>query len=98
MQQRSKHRSEQNSSNVWDDWIPEHVLADVLAGRKVIPDIGQVKGLWKQMLQAEVRAGRLVTWRGKWHPVAGAAWGVGPDKTCYGTPEMRDCLSEAVPA
>lgn len=81
------------SANIWDEWVPETALADLLAGRDVVPDIGQVKGLWKRMLKAEVRAGRLVTWRGKWFPVAGASRGIGPDKTCYGTPEARDVFA-----
>lgn len=79
-----------NSSNIWDEWVPEGALADVLAGREVVANIGQVKGLWKRMLEKEVRAGRLVKWRGKWFPVAGSPEGLGPDKTCYGTPEVSD--------
>jgi hypothetical protein len=71
--------------------VPESALAAVLSG-EVVADIGQVNGLWKKMLDHEVRAGRLVTWRGKWFPIAGAAHGIGPDKTCYGTPAARDAL------
>lgn len=83
-------RQMNTSANIWIEWFPENVLADVLAGREVVADIGQVKGAWKAQLQHEVRAGRLVTWKGKWFPVAGAPHGIGPDKTCYGTPEVRD--------
>lgn len=78
------------SANIWDEWFPEGALADVLSGRDVVADIGQVKGVWRNALKKEVRAGRLATWRGKWFPLAGAPGGLGPDKTCYGTPEMRD--------
>lgn len=67
-------------------------LTDVLAGREVIPNIGQVKGAWKKALDKEVKAGRLVTWKGHWFPLAGASFGIGPLKTCYGTPEARDAL------
>ncbi len=72
--------------------FPESMLADVLAGREVVPDIGQVNGAWKSALSREVKAGRLVTWKGHWHPIAGASWGVGPLKTCYGTPEAAEAL------
>lgn len=74
------------------DWFPENWLADVLAGRDVEVDIGQVKGAWRKALQREVRAGRLVTWRGRWFPIAGARFGIGPLKTCYGTVTARDLL------
>ena len=72
--------------------FPEHMLADVLAGRDVVPDIGQVNGAWKAALTREVKAGRLVTWKGHWFPVAGAPWGIGPLKTCYGTAEAAEAL------
>lgn len=78
------------AANIWNEWVPETALADVLSGADVVADIGQVNGLWKTMLEREVRAGRLAKWRGKWHPVAGAPFGIGPDKTCYGTPALRD--------
>lgn len=77
-------------TNIWDKCFPEEALADLLAGRDVVPDIGQVKGVFKQALKKEIKAGRLVTWKGKWFPHAGAPFGLGPDKTCYGTPELRD--------
>ncbi len=76
------------ATELWTDWFPESVLADVLAGRDVIPNIGQVRGAFKAALEREVKAGRLAKWKGKWHPVAGAPFGLGPDKTCYGTPAI----------
>lgn len=82
--------TEFNHSNIWQDWFPESALADVLSGADVVANIGQVKGAWKRQLEKEVRAGRLAKWRGKWFPVAGASFGIGPDKTCYGRPELRD--------
>lgn len=82
-----------DNSNIWQDWFPESALADVLAGRDVIPNIGQVKGVWKRQLEKEVKAGRLAKWKGKWYPVAGASWGLGPDKTCYGTPALKEHFS-----
>jgi len=82
------------SANIWTDWVPEDALAAVLAGEDVVANIGQVTGLWKQMLEREVRAGRLTKWRGKWFPHAGAPFGLGPDKTCYGTPALRDFFAD----
>lgn len=81
---------------IWQDWFPEKALADVLAGREVECDIGQVKGAWKKALEREVRAGRLTKWKGHWFPVAGANFGLGPLKTCYGTPAAR-MAAEAAP-
>src|SRR3990167_8619101 len=80
-------------ANIWSEWIPEGALDDVLSGHEVVADTGQVKGLWKRMLKKEIRAGRIVTWRGKWYPIAGAPYGLGPDKTCYGVPELRDAFA-----
>ena len=77
------------NANIWTEWFPETALCAVLAGEDVIPDIGQVKGVWKKALEHEVKAGRLTKWRGHWFPVAGASHGIGPLKTCYGTPEAR---------
>lgn len=79
-----------DNSNIWEEWFPESALADVLAGRDVVPNIGQVKGAWKAALEKEVRAGRLTKWKGHWYPVAGAPWGMGPLKTCYGLPEIAE--------
>lgn len=86
--------AEHTSANIWQEWFPERVLADLLAGDEVFADCGQVKGVFKDALKREVRAGRLVTWRGKWFPVAGAPGGIGPDKVCYGTPEVRDMFAQ----
>lgn len=79
---------EYTNANLWTEWFPEQALREVLAGERVVPDIGQVKGAWKAALEKEVRAGRLAKWRGYWHPHAGAPWGIGPLKTCYGRPEI----------
>ncbi|MBT1154325.1 hypothetical protein J1C56_01835 [Aminobacter anthyllidis] len=81
--------AEFTNANIWTEWFPESELHAVLAGEVVIPNIGQVKGVWKKALQREVKAGRLVTWKGYWFPVAGAQHGIGPLKTCYGTAEAR---------
>ena len=87
--------TEYTSANIWQDWFPEEALADLLAGRAVETNIGQVKGAWKRALAHEVKAGRLVTWQGHWYPVPGAPWGLGPLKTCYGTPEIAAYFAAA---
>lgn len=64
------------------------LLALALAGQ-VIVDIGQLDGADSKALADAVRAGTLVKWRGHWHPISGAPYGLGPLKSCYGTPEAR---------
>ena len=63
------------------DWI----IPAALNG-EVVVDIGQIAPETKRKLEKLVRKGTLLKWRGKWYPVAGAAYGLGPDKTCYGLP------------
>lgn len=82
------------SANIWDEWFPENVLADLLAGHDVFADTGQVKGAWKAALRKEIKAGRLVTWKGHWFPHPGSPFGMGPLKTCYGIPEIRDAYAQ----
>jgi hypothetical protein len=54
----------------------------------VIVSLGQVTPGEKRVLDQAVRAGKLVKWRGHWFPVAGCPqYGLGPLKTCWGTPE-----------
>lgn len=55
---------------------------------EVVVDIGQVGPLSRKVLKQAMRAGMLVSWRGKWFPIAGAQYGIGPLKTCWGTPEV----------
>lgn len=50
----------------------------------VIVNIGQIAPETEKQLNKLVRAGVLIKWRGKWYPVAGASYGLGPDKTCWG--------------
>lgn len=61
------------------DWIVPAALAG-----DVIVDIGQVEKPTRRELDKLARLGVLLKWRGKWFPVAGAAFGLGPDKTCWG--------------
>lgn len=57
-----------------------------------ISDIGQLTRLDRKALDAAVRSGTLAKWRGVWYPQAGASFGLGPLKTCYGTQLSRDAL------
>lgn len=61
------------------DWI----IPAALAG-KVIVNIGQIAPETARKLDKLTRSGELTKWRGKWYPVAGASFGIGPDKTCWG--------------
>lgn len=61
------------------DWIVPAVLTG-----EVIVNIGQIAPDTVKQLDKLVRAGTLLRWRGKWYPVAGASFGLGPDKTCWG--------------
>lgn len=61
------------------DWIIERALAgDVLC------NVGQVAPETERALNKLVRTGVLLKWRGYWHPVPGASFGIGPLKTCWG--------------
>lgn len=70
------------------DWI----IPALLAG-EVIVNIGQIAPETAKQLAKMVRAGTVLKWRGKWYPVAGAAWGLGPDKTCWALPIVRDNIA-----
>lgn len=61
---------------------------------EVVVNIGQVTPGEKRVLAQAVRAGKLTTWRGRWFPVAGAPVGIGPLKTCWGTPEVAAYFAE----
>jgi len=59
------------------------LLAEVMAG-EVLCNIGQVGKDTARALDKLVKVWTLLKWRGKWYPVAGADYGLGPDKTCWG--------------
>lgn len=61
------------------DWIVPAALEG-----EVIVQISQIAPDTVKHLDKLVRSGTLVKWRGKWFPVAGASYGLGPDKTCWG--------------
>ncbi len=68
------------------EWVAE-------AGRCVIADIGQLSAADRAALDGAVKAGTLSRWRGRWYPVTGARYGLGPPKTCYGTAAARAAVS-----
>ena len=70
------------------------ILALALAGQ-IICDTGQLEAADTKALLRAVRAGELVKWRGHWFPVSGADFGIGPLKTCYGTPEAHATVQRA---
>lgn len=61
------------------DWI----VPEALAGR-VIVQIGQITPETERELNKLVKSGVLLKWRGYWYPIAGASFGIGPLKTCWG--------------
>jgi hypothetical protein len=63
-------------------------LDRVKAG-EVVCQIGQVSQEERRALDRATRSGEIVKWRGYWHPVAGASWGIGPLKTCWARPNVR---------
>ena len=72
------------------DWI----IPAALAG-DVIVNIGQITSDTERALNKLVREGTLLKWRGKWFPVAGASFGIGPDKTCWGLASKFDADQQA---
>jgi len=64
------------------------VYSAIEAG-EVIANIGQISGADKRRLDKLAEDGQISKWRGKWFPVAGASYGIGPDKTCYGTHAVK---------
>jgi hypothetical protein len=65
-------------------------VAEATAG--VLVNIGQITPAGCRALARAVREGKLAQWRGYWHPVPGAAFGIGPLKTCYGRPDVAALL------
>lgn len=57
---------------------------------EVICNIGHISPETERALNKLVRTGELAKWRGHWYPTSGAPWGIGPLKTCWGLPEIRD--------
>jgi len=74
---------------MWDGTVEGSGLIQ-RASQEVIANIGQLTEGDKRVLEMGVKAGVIVKWRGKWFPVAGAPFGIGPDKTCYGPKALRD--------
>lgn len=65
-------------------YAPQDWIVPAALNGTVIVAIGQIAPETVKQLDKLVRAGTLLKWRGKWYPVAGASFGLGPDKTCWG--------------
>lgn len=64
-------------------------LTEITKGGVVV-DIGSIEPRAKKALDRFAKRGDIAKWRGKWFPVAGADFGIGPDKTCYGLHETQE--------
>lgn len=69
--------------------IQLHIIS-ALAQGEVVAAIGQINDPTRKQLEKMVRHGDIAKWRGKWFPVAGAPFGIGQDKTCYGPVGSQD--------
>ncbi len=76
----------------------QELIDEALAG-KVICNIGQVSAEAARKLDAMVKRGELAKWRGYWYPNAGANFGIGPLKSCWGLPAYLNspCVSNPSP-
>lgn len=63
--------------------VTQWIIDKALDG-EVVVNIGQVDKPTTRALDKMVRTGTLLKWRGYWFPVAGADFGIGPLKTCWG--------------
>ena len=63
--------------------LTPHIFDSFWSG-DVVCNIGQVTPSDRLALERHVRDGTAIKWRGHWYPVAGAAFGLGQLKTCYG--------------
>lgn len=64
----------------------QEVTRDIVAEARsyVLVDTGWMTKQERAALDAAARRGEIQKWRGHWHPVPGADFGIGPLKTCYG--------------
>lgn len=69
---------------------PDQDLIDEALSGQIICNIGQVGHAAARLLDKLVKAGELVKWRGYWYPQAGANFGIGPLKSCWGLPAYLD--------
>jgi hypothetical protein len=68
------------------------IYSDIEAGG-VIVNIGNIDVATARTLDKLVKAGTLAKWRGYWFPVAGAQFGIGPLKTCWALPHIKEQVS-----
>lgn len=62
---------------------PQQFQFERLLSGEVLVNIGQIDDHSKRQWDRLVRKGIVLKWRGKWYPITGDPWGMGPDKTCY---------------
>lgn len=67
----------------FQQWIVDRIM-----NGEVVPCIGQVTEKTKRELDRRAKQGAITKWRGRWFPIAGASFGLGPMKTCYGLPDV----------
>jgi hypothetical protein len=72
----------------------DRIMEMALAG-EVIVNIGQIAPETERKLNKLTRAGEMLKWRGYWHPVPGAPFGIGPLKTCWGLASKYGAEQEA---
>lgn len=56
---------------------------------EVVCDCGQLSPETRRLLERKAKQGVISKWRGYWYPEAGASWGIGPLKTCFGPDYMQ---------
>lgn len=67
---------------------------EIIGRGDVLVNIGQVDAALQKSLDLSVKTGLIVKWRGYWHPVPGAHFGIGPLKSCYGLPEVAEHFAD----
>lgn len=72
------------------------ILSRIVNGGVVV-NLGRITDADQRALDRLARQGQIAKWRGHWFPVTGAAFGIGPLKTCYGTREYRDYVTSINP-
>lgn len=61
-----------------------------IAQQETVVNIGQLDAQHKRELDRLAKRGVISKWLGFWHPVAGANFGIGPIKTCYGPNDIAE--------
>lgn len=59
---------------------------------EVICEVGQINKETARALDKLVKGGHLKKWRGRWYPIAGCQFGIGPLKTCWALPSTKEFI------